>query len=410
MTQFYDALKALISPAMITRASTLLNEKESDLNKATSSIVSSFLGILLKKGNTPQIREILEEGGNLNILAEIKDLWMNDLTKDQQRLGDNFTQQLLGDKAADFTDPIASHAGISQVATNKLVSMIAPIVTGYLGNKMVQEDFSLHGIIREIDKEKNKFSNLIPSALVRTFGLSDVLSKDATAAVPVKEEEKKGALGWLKWIILIVILLLLFLWWKSCQEDKPEVIAYSESVTTTRDTVSQANNPNNSTTSNQRERYEIALPNGVKLQAYKGGVEDKIISFLKSDEYKNATDDQLKEKWFEFDDLAFEFGSSTELQSASQTQLDNIAAILKYYKDAKIRIGGFADKVGTEKVNMEISKERAKTIETMLDKKGVGSQIVRTEGFGDEYAKHSPQESNEKRAEDRDIALRFVKK
>ena len=46
----------------------------------------------------------------------------------------------------------------------------------------------------------------------------------------------------------------------------------------------------------------------------------------------------------------------------------------------------------------------------MLDKKGVGSQIVRTEGFGDEYAKHSPQESNEKRAEDRDIALRFVKK
>lgn len=408
MTQFYDALKALISPAMVTRASTLLNEKESDLNKATSSIISSFLGVLLKKGNSPQIREILEEAGNLNILAEIKDLWMNDLTKDQQRLGDNFTQQLLGDKAADFTDPIASQAGISQVATNKLVAMIAPIVTGYLGNKMVQENFSLHGIIREIDKEKSKFSSLIPSALVRTFGLSDVLSNDGATTVN-QREEKKGGLGWLKWLILIVALLLLFLWWKSCQEDKSEVIAYSETVTT-RDTVPQNNTRSNATSDTQREKYEITLPNGVKIQAYKGGVEDKMINFLNSDEYKNATDEQLKEKWFEFDDLAFEFGSPTELQSKSQTQLDNIAAILKSYKDAKIRIGGFADKVGTEKTNMEISKERAKTIETMLDKKGIGNQIVKTEGFGDEYAKHSPQESNEKRAEDRDIALRFVKK
>lgn len=409
MTQFYDALKALISPAMISRASALLDEKESDLNKAASSIISSYLGVLLKKGVTPQIREILEEAGNLNILAEIKDLWVNDLTHDQQRIGDNFTQQLLGDKAADFTNPIASHAGISQVAANKLISMIAPVAAGYLGNKMVQENFSLHGIIKEIDKEKNKFSGLIPSALVRTFGLSDVLAKDAAAPADV-QEEKKGGLGWLKWLVLIVVLLLLFLWWRSCQEDKPEVIAYSENIALNPDTISQGNTDNNTAISSERERYEITLPNGTKLQAYKGGVEDKMISFLNSDEYKNAADDQLKEKWFEFDDLAFEFGSSTELQSKSQTQLDNIAAILKSYKDAKIRIGGFADKVGTEKANMEISKERAKTIETMLDKKGVGSQIVKTEGFGDEYAKHSPRESNEKRAEDRDIALRFVKK
>lgn len=409
MTQFYDALKALISPAMITRASTMLNEKDSNVAKASSSIVASFLGVMLKKGNTPQIREILEESGRLNILAEVKDLWMNDLTHDQQRLGDNFTQTLLGDKAADFSDPIASNSGISQVATNKLVSMIAPIVSGYLGNKMVQENYSLHGLLREIDKEKGNFSTLIPSGLVRNFGLSDVLDKNAA---PVeKAEEKKSGMGWLPWVILVIVLLLLFFWWRSCRntDRTDEVVAYSEQVTVTGDTTRRQDNARVVTNAN-RERYEITLPNNVRLQAYRGGVEDDMIQFLNSDEYKNASENDLKEKWFEFDDLAFVFGSSTELRNESQTQLNNIAEILKAYPNARIKIAGFADKVGTEQANMEISRERAKTIEKMLDEKGVGRQVVRTEGYGDEYAKHSASASNDERAEDREIALRFVKR
>lgn len=406
MAQFYDSLKALISPAMISRASSLLNENENNISKATTSIIASFLGVLLKKGNTPQIRESLEESGNLNILAQLKDLWGNDLTQDQQRLGDNFTQQLLGDKAADFSDAIASSSGITKVATNKLVSMVAPIITGFLGNKMTKEDFSLHGIINEISKEKNLFSGFIPSSLISSFGLSDVLNKNTDTIV--QDEKKKGGMGWLLWVLLLVALLLLFLWWRSCQESKTETITTTEQVTISSDTVSQSNR--NTATDNQREKYELTLPDGVKLQVYKGGVEDQMVKFLNSDEYKNATDDQLKEKWFEFDDLAFEFGSSTNLKDNSEKQLDNIAAILKSYKDAKIKLGGFADKVGTEKANQEISEQRAKNIENMLDKKGVGSQVVKIQGFGEEYAKHSAKESNDQRAEDRDIALRFVKK
>ena len=90
--------------------------------------------------------------------------------------------------------------------------------------------------------------------------------------------------------------------------------------------------------------------------------------------------------------------------------LDNIASILKNYKNAKIKIAGFADKKGTEAANMKISQERAKTIESLLEKRGVGPQIVKVQGYGDEFAKHSASESDAQRSEDRDIALRFVKK
>lgn len=407
MTQFYDALKALVNPELIAKASSILDEKQANVSKAVSYIIPSILGVMLKKGNTPQIRETFEEAGNLNILAEVKSLWDNDLTHDQQRIGDNFLQNLLGDKAADFTAPVSENSGISKVATNKLVSMIAPIAVGFFGNKLTKENYSLHSILNQIDKEKNHFEGFIPSGIISAFGLSSVLKSNANTST-----QKKSNNNWILWVAAILVILLLFLWWRSCRDRTDSEGIYVEEIAVT-DTISQGMPivPADRTDSirMQREKAELTLPGGTKLQAYKGGVEDEMIKFLNSDKYKNANDDELKKHWFEFDNIAFAFGSPTELSAESESQLNNIVSVLKAYPNTKIKIGGFADKKGTEEANMEISKERAKTIESILDKKGVGSQIVKTEGYGDEYAKHSANASDAQRAEDRDIALRFVK-
>lgn len=174
--------------------------------------------------------------------------------------------------------------------------------------------------------------------------------------------------------------------------------------------IDNAANTTNQATANNESAAVLELPNGTKLmQAYAGGVEDKIIKFLESDKYKNATNDDLKKMWFDLDKVKFEFGSTTNLIDGYQNQLKNIEAILKHYKDAKVDVGGFADKKGSEDVNMEISKERAQTFESMLEKAGLGKQLAKTQGFGDEYAKHLASESDKVRAEDRHIALRFVK-
>jgi len=409
MTQFYDALKALASHELISEASVFLDERESDTSKAVSSIIPSLLGVILKKGATPQLREIFEEAGRLNILAEVKNLWQNQLTQDQQRIGDNLLQNLLGDKAADFTDPIATQSGISKVSTNKLVSMIAPIVAGFLGNKMVKENYSLHTLLTEIGKEKDRFKDMIPSGIISTFGLSSVLDKkpeEYENGTPVK----KSNYGWVKWVIAILALLLLFFLWRSCRDrdnrSDSEVVENRNTMVT--DSISQGRPITMDSTRTQMEETELTLPNGMKLRAYKGGIEDQMIKFLESDEYKKAKDNDLKNKWFKFDNINFNFDSATELQSGSE-QLNNIAQILKYYKNAKIVIAAYADKVGTEPANMEISKKRAETLKSMLSSKGVGSQIAQTKGYGDEYAKYNADESDDKRASDRDMALRFVK-
>lgn len=395
MANIYESLKSLINRDMVLTAATALDEKDFNISSAVSTIIPSLLGVFLKKGNTPQIRNILEEAGKLNILSGVESSWDAIPTQDQQRIGDDFLQHLLGDKAADFTDPIAAKSGASKVATNRLVSMIAPIMSGFLGSKMVKDGWSFSRIHKEIDDEKEQFIGLIPSEIKRSFGLSSASNTP---------EKKKSGYGWVIWVVLILLLLLLFFWWRSCRNDNT---MDRESVAIT-DTISQAPVRNQVTTT-ERETAELTLPNGVKINAYKGGVEDQMLRYLQSGDYKNATDNDLKNRWFEFDNITFEFGSATDLKSESKTQIDNIAAILKNYKDAKIKIAGFADKKGTEEANMKISQERAKTIESLLDKAGVGAQVVKTEGYGDEHAKHSASESNEQRAEDRDIALRFVK-
>lgn len=401
MANFNDSLQSLVNQQMITKAAKTVDEKASDISTAVSTIIPSLLGVLLKrKGHSPQVENMMTEAGNLNILSSIENLCEEKPTEDQRKIGDDFLQFLLGDKAADFTNPIADKAGISRVATNRLISMIAPIVVGYLGNKIVRENWSKAQIFNQLEKEKSDFKSAIPSALVKSFGLENLLNTDT----PTKREEPKKSGGkW--WIILLILLLLLLLFfgWRSCKNDS-DMVNMQEVVT------EEVVEPVKSVVMPDKgEMEDMTLPDGSVIKVYNGGIEEKMIKFMESDEYKNATEEDLKNKWFQFDDINFEFGSATDLKPESERQINNIATILKGSKDFKVRIAGFADKKGTEEANMHISQQRAKTIESMLEAKGIGNQIVKTEGYGDEFAKHSASESNDQRAEDRDIALRFVK-
>ncbi|MEC5395076.1 OmpA family protein [Bergeyella sp. RCAD1439] len=150
--------------------------------------------------------------------------------------------------------------------------------------------------------------------------------------------------------------------------------------------------------------------NGAKLKAYQGGLEQGLVDFLASGKYTNAADDAaLKDQWFNFDNVNFKMGSSSELEAGSEAQLNNLAAILKAYPEAKIKIGGYTDKTGDEAVNKKISQGRADYIKAQLTRLGVGSQVVSAEGYGSEFAKVPAEASDSERAADRKMAVRFTK-
>lgn len=157
-----------------------------------------------------------------------------------------------------------------------------------------------------------------------------------------------------------------------------------------------------------RTLTEVSLPSGTKLQAYPGGIEDQLIKFIQSDEYKTGTAETLKDKWFNFDDLNFKFGT-TELEPSSKRQLDNIVAILKAFPDVKIKIGGYTDKKGDDAKNLKLSDDRAKVVKAALEKEGVGAQVPEAEGYGEKYATVAETASDQERAVDRKTSVRLIK-
>lgn len=162
------------------------------------------------------------------------------------------------------------------------------------------------------------------------------------------------------------------------------------------------------TTEANRTLTEVALPNGTKLQAFPGGIEDQLVKFIGSEDYKTGTAETLKNKWFNFDDLNFKVGTS-ELDSSSKRQLDNIIAILKAFPDVKIKIGGYTDKTGDDAKNKQLSDSRAKAVKAALEKAGVGAQVPEAEGYGEEFATVAESASDEERKVDRKTSVRLLK-
>ncbi len=149
-----------------------------------------------------------------------------------------------------------------------------------------------------------------------------------------------------------------------------------------------------------RETLLVKLPDGVEMKAYKGGIEDQLVSFLSNAESKVG-----KHVWFNFDNLNFETGSAV-ITASSAAQISNINAILKAFPKAKIKIGGYTDKTGDSTANLTLSQARANAVMAALKSAGTANtQLLGAEGYGSEYATVAANGSDAERKTDRRIAL-----
>ncbi len=223
----------------------------------------------------------------------------------------------------------------------------------------------------------------------------------------------EGGGGLLKWLLPLILLgLLLALGWWFCGKGQVPAANTNTNVNKPANVVTNVNaNANmnvNAAPAGEKKLTEVVLPDGTKLQAFPGGIEDELVKFIKSDEYKNGTEETLKAKWFNFDDLNFKMGS-TELTPESKRQVDNVTAILKAFPEVKIKIGGYTDKVGKDDSNLKLSDSRAKAVQAILAKAGVGAQVPQAEGYGETQAKVAETASDEERKADRKTAIRLIK-
>ena len=204
-----------------------------------------------------------------------------------------------------------------------------------------------------------------------------------------------------------MLLLALAAWflWKQCNKPAETTTGVTDSTAVVYDsTAVVAVDSTGTTLVATKESIMVTLPNGKTLNAYKGGIEDQIVAFLNSDEYKNADEAALKDRWFNFDNLNFEFGT-TKLTPESQAQLDNLKLILVAYPNAKVKIGAYTDKKGDDAGNKALSQKRADAVKAALG----SAQVTGAEGYGEEFATVAETATDKEREADRKTAIRFTK-
>lgn len=79
--------------------------------------------------------------------------------------------------------------------------------------------------------------------------------------------------------------------------------------------------------------------------------------------------------------VQFKKGKTTILAD-SYAELDEFAEFMLKHTSLNMKIEGHTDVVGDPEMNLQLSKDRAKTVSEYLIKKGIESKRIRSEGFG----------------------------
>lgn len=129
---------------------------------------------------------------------------------------------------------------------------------------------------------------------------------------------------------------------------------------------------------------------------------DKIMAWLKSrnlssnsaethgasEEHKKLDFTEMAEKGIDKDVVyetdAIQFASnSAVLNDKSKSTLDQLAMLLTKNKDNSINLSAHTDSDGDDKKNLELSSQRAEACKAYLISKGIGSDRIKANGFGE---------------------------
>ena len=104
--------------------------------------------------------------------------------------------------------------------------------------------------------------------------------------------------------------------------------------------------------------------------------------------------------------VQFKTGSA-EIEPIFQTQLDEVAQIMKLSPTLKLDLSGYADRTGSRKFNQKLSEKRMHQVKDYLVKSGIAENRLTTQAYGD-TAPLSAEASLENNFFDRRVTLKIA--
>ncbi|MNU24516.1 Photosystem I chlorophyll a apoprotein A2 [compost metagenome] len=423
-----DIVKNYLPGNLAAQISGSTGENEAGISKVIKAAIPAVLsGLINKSSNDPGgVLDMVKSAAHSGVLSNLGGLaGRNEMTTSGGFNIWSALRSLFGDKLEDITGMLAGFGGVKTATAEQALGATSAAALGAVGKYAEDKNMDAAGLSSFLASQKGIISSLIPAGFdfskigswlgigsLGTAAAAAVSEFTAPPAEPISYAAATQKKGGNNWLVPLVILAALggLIWWMTKDGCNKSTTVSNTSMDTTVTTVAaDTDNTGTTTTVAAKESIVLTLPSGATINAYKGGIEDQLIQFIQSDEYKNAADDEaLKNRWFNFDNLNFEFGT-TKLTDSSKVQLNNIVAILKEFKQANIKIGTYTDKKGDDAANLKLSQGRADAVKAALDKAGVSSQVKGAEGYGEKFAAVPETESDEARAIDRKVAVRLVK-
>jgi OmpA-OmpF porin, OOP family len=365
-----DSLMGLLGPQVVGPVASQLGVSTDTVQHGLQSGSAALLAGIAAKANQPgflgQIFGLITNPANSSgafsaITSNLSSLGAGVSNSPVADLGSRFLSSVFGSNLSTVTDSIGRSSGIAGNKAGALLSMAAPLVLGVLGRHVRDNNLNAADLGNTLKAEAPSFQRFLPA------GFGSLLSGVATpvAAVPARATEAGSRWLW-PLIVLAALLVGAFRFFHRTKEPVNEA-------------VQTATNAGASATSALGDFFKTKLPDGVELNIPQFGIESKLIGFLGDSSKPVDTT-----TWFNFDRLLFDTGKAT-LQPSSQEQLGNIAAILKAYPNAHVKIGGYTDNTGDAAANLALSDARAKNVMDALVAAGVDSSRLESKGYGEQY-------------------------
>ena len=410
-----DSVKSLLPNDLLDKAAGTLGEKPENVQQAMGGIIPSILTAVLQKAGSGNMQGIL----NMAVEAAKNGIPENlgSLIGSGEGLaakGADMLKNLFGDKVSAVTNAISGFSGISSKSASSLMSVAAPAAMGVIGRQVTDANLDAGGLVSFLNNQKDAILNALPSGLniagVLGMGslsgiagkLSDTASgmagkpgnaiSDVADAAGAATAKASSGSRWLLPLLLILVLIAMIWYFMNRHSPASTTPTMADTVAVTNDTpMAMAAAP---------EQIKVKLPDGKELDAFRGGIEDQLVTFLNDPDSKAG-----KDVWFDFDNVNFRTGSS-DISNESIDQIQNIAAILKAYPKVKIKIGGYTDRTGDSLQNKKLSQDRAASVAAAI--KGAGakaSQVTGAEGYGSAFAKAAADAPDAERKKDRHISV-----
>lgn len=396
-----ESLGEYVTPELIGRIGSSLGESPGAVSKGVGAVLPALLGGLIQKSQEPsalqQIFSLITDPANDGSVLRDPGALLGasgQSGSSMMTLAAKFLPLLFGGRTDGLTSAIASYAGINSASAQSLLKLGAPLVLGYLGDRVKKEGLGASALASLLGSQRESIQRAIPGALAGFLGTSAPRAAEPRPAPRVAAEPaRRSGFGWL--LPAAIGLGLLFGLWSVLRGGDDERVAERASAPPPVAAPAPVAAP--PPTAGVLRR---ALPNGVQITIPETGFESRVVAYL------TDAGSPLGDTWFDFDRILFETDSAA-LKASSREQLANVAEILKAYPTVRVKIGGYTDNTGDAANNVELSRARANSVRGELIALGVGADRLEAEGYGQEHPV-ATNETEAGRAQNRRIAMRVT--